>query len=135
MIEEVIPLKTDEGHEYLLSFSEMNNIPSEIETPIVDVSLTLTNEINVPNNASTLFKITDHTKEFLDQNNVILYYYCDTSEITKRDKDMMPQEFRSRLFEAFFKRKCDNSVLLKSIIIEDDEIGHHYISLISKKIT
>ena len=65
---------------------------------------------------------------------VILYYYCDTTEIKMRKSRMStPQKYRHDLFSALYDTIHDESVIREIIIIKDDSIGDHYISLITTK--
>ncbi|MBQ0019659.1 MAG: hypothetical protein KBT39_03955 [Bacteroidales bacterium] len=54
----------------------------------------------------TLDKITDIiAKSFLENENAILYFYCDDlAELPSVKKNIRPQEYRSRLFSSLFER-------------------------------
>lgn len=134
-LEQVIPLTSREGHRYLIQFSKFQDdiVPEAIEIDIVDVVIVLENDCGI-NNANTLFQISGIIKEYLDENGVILYCFCDNSEIIrgKNNDNMSPQEYRSLLFSKLFDKRSDVNYLNKPIIINDPENGDHYIHLISK---
>src|SRR5690606_6960634 len=111
-LEHVYPLTCKEGHRYLIQFSVIdksvieNNLDN-LEKEVVDLVITLDGKLEGINNASTLSQMSHVIKEYLEENNVILFAYCDHAEIqrNKKNKAMSPQEFRSCLFSLMFDRK------------------------------
>lgn len=135
-LDSVVPFITKEGFEYLLKFTEFNaeNLPIEIDIPIIDVTIEAIAEMNSYNNPGTLFSIANHINDYLAQNNVILYCYCSHEEILKNPKktDWSNQKFRSLLFEMMFSRNSNSDIHINEKIIIEDPNGDHYIHLISK---
>lgn len=62
------------------------------------------------NNASTLSKFSKIVREYLSENDVILYCYCDDREIerSKKHQNLTPQEYRSVLFERMFDKEANH---------------------------
>jgi hypothetical protein len=136
-LDQVIPLTTKEGHQYLIEFfitNELIILPESIDIKIANVAITLISGAGM-NNASTLFQISGIMKEYLNQNDVVLYCYCDQKEIARGVKNITisPQRYRSLLFSRMFDRKNDDNFINNPIIIADEVHGDHYIHLISKK--
>lgn len=136
-LNQVIPLTTKEGHQYLIEFfiaNELILLPKSLNIKIANVAITLVSGLGI-NNASTLFEISGIIKEYLNQNDVVLYCYCDRKEISRGVKkmSMSPQEYRSLLYSRMFDRKSDEGFINKPIIIADEVYGDHYIHLISTK--
>jgi len=136
-LDRLVPLTTRDGHHYLVKFSLMTGIidlPDTINVQIVDLVVSLINGDGI-NNASTLFHIAGIIKEYLDNNDVVLYCYCDRGGILKSEKrsSMSPEEFRSLLFSAMFNKKAGDNYINHPIIIEDNVYGAHYIHLISTR--
>lgn len=133
----VIPLITKEGHQYLIEFFSANELiilPESIDIKIANVAITLVSG-NGMNNASTLFQISGIIKEYISDNDVVLYCYCDQKEIARGTKNMnmTPQQYRSLLFSRMFDKKGDTNFINNPIIIADEINGDHHIHLISKK--
>ena len=141
-----VPLITKEGHNYLISFSsfQTENLP-QITIPIVDLTISVENNVGI-NNGATLLQITSIIKNYLNENDVVLYCYCDNKAIIKSEKkaDLTPQEYRSRLFSAMFEKDADVNFINSRIIIigETDNFIHliahkknsAHIDLISKEL-
>ncbi|QPH40645.1 hypothetical protein [Pedobacter endophyticus] len=129
----IIPLTTKEGHNYLIQFEFIGkeHIPQSVKADVVDVLISVENNVGI-NNGSTLSQFASILKEFLVENNVVLYCYCDHAEIIRaRKQSMSPQEYRSKLFSAMFDKQ-NNSDYINQLIIINDEVDH-YIHLISLK--
>ena len=133
-LDKEIPFETIEGYQYLVSFREFPTEQNKYKIPLIDISITLMSN-NVENNTlKTLHQFVEIIAEYLKKNNVIIYYYCDTSPIKirfNRASKFTPQEFRFNLFSKMFNDKKLNDYYLQEIIIKDIEKGNHYISLIS----
>ena len=131
--EKIISFRSKEGHEYLIQFKRFNNEYTNYNIPIIDISLISTNEILAYNSLESLLKITSIIEEYLISNDAVLYFYCDTKELNRRNKKITPQEFRSKLFTSLFeiKTKGDKSMCIKNYIINDGIGGDHFISVIS----
>lgn len=136
-INQVIPLETQQGHKYLIKFSsfEAAAIPEGVTIPIVDLVIELLDPIEDYNTSSTLFKISSIIEDYIVNNDVILYCYCDNVEIKKSDKKstLSNQEFRSMLFCRMFERHTKENYLNKVVIIDDESVNNHYIHLITEK--
>jgi len=134
-IEQIISLETKEGHEYLIKLNpiDINVLPANVEIPVVDVTIELVNDVPVVNNAGTLFQIAAALNNYAACHNVILYCYCDSAPIQKRNPDLLYQAYRSQLFVKMFEKQNNEDYLNEKIIIEDPVNGNHYIHLFSKK--
>lgn len=133
-LEQEITFTTDEGYEYLIRFTEFPQNNFEYSICIVDVSIILMSDGVEKNSSKTLLFFSNSINEYLQKNDVILYYYCDTSEIqmrNNRNTKMLPQEFRSKLFSAMFDQRNFENYILKEIKVSDPTNGDHYLSLIS----
>ncbi|WP_313553017.1 hypothetical protein [Sphingobacterium multivorum] len=130
----VLTVLSKEGHEYILSFSPFDSVilPESIGLPVAEVVIA-TEDNKGFNNATTLFQFTAHIKEYLLNNNVILYCYCDNKEIDRceRHHHLTPQEYRSLLFEAMFMRAKDNEFVVKTIVLTDSSDESHFVKLIA----
>jgi len=130
----IVPLITKEGHKYLVQFDflEKNILPDGITVPIVDILISVENNVGI-NNGSTLSLFAQIIQDFLKENDVILYCYCDHAEISRssRKQDLSPQEYRSLLFSAMFARQGNNDYVNQLIVINDEV--DHFIHLISSK--
>ena len=134
-IEQIISLETKEGHEYLIKLNpiDINVVPTDVQIPVVDVTIELVNDVPVVNNAGTLFQIAAALNNYAACHNVILYCYCDSAPIQKRNPDLLYQAYRSQLFVKMFEKQNNEDYINEKIIIEDPVNGNHYIHLFSKK--
>ena len=84
-------------------------------------------------NSATLLQITSIIKEYLNENDVVLYCYCDDKAInkSKNKENVTPQEYRSKLFSVIFEKEADAKFINNRIIINGDT--DHYIHLIAQK--
>lgn len=131
-LEKVVPFENKEGNQYLLSF-ELYEPHRDYGIPIIYITLSLVSENKKLNHQGTFSFIIKEIQNYLNNNKVILHYYCDVKELFRRDMSISPQEFRSKLFNALFLKMDDDSLDLKSVVIEDEENGPHYLSVVSKK--
>lgn len=137
-LEKVVPLTGKEGHEYFIQFSLFNQevLPATYNIDIIDLVITLVDDKrNGFNSASTLFQISACIKEYLEDNNVVLYCYCDNKHIdrNKNKAHLSPQQYRSMLFSKMFDKGDDKTYTNSLIVIGDPANQDHYIHLISKK--
>lgn len=132
-----IPIECAEGHQYLLKLSDCKNLPIDSGIEIVDIALVAVSNVDIINNAGTLSKISLILFNFLDENDVILYFYCAKEPIKLRTtrRNMSNQEYRSYLFSSMFKRttaSCNGKFIDKPVILRDESYGDHYIHIIAK---
>lgn len=133
-LEEVYSFTTIEGIEYRIGFSPFNSllVPTTIDKPIIDVVIAVEENKHV-NNAGTLFAIPKIIKAYLAKNDVLLYCYCDSIEISRTNKhqSLTPQEYRNLLFQKMFEREAGLDFINKLIILTDLNNIDHYIIIIS----
>ncbi len=129
-----INIETKEGNEYVLQFLEfeLDFLTEQFPIKIIDISLIaeVNKEVNSPN---SLYVIADHVKKFSQDEDCIFYYYCDFKELDRRDKTLLPQEYRFKLFNILADRKLGDEFVKESIIIEDETNDRHFITLIAFK--
>ena len=130
-----VPFKTEEGYEYLVVFQEYSNYSSIFGIKIIDVSIILLNDQIEQNTYKSLIEFVKIINLYLEENqDIILYYYCDTSPIkirANRKQKLSYQEFRSKIFISLFKKFNSNNYIIQEIVVEDEESENHYASLIS----
>lgn len=131
MENELFSFSTKTGNEYIIQFTpvELDFIKTPFSLPVVDVSLIARSKVDI-NNFQTFSVIIDRIQTYIINNDCILYYYCDHTEIERRDKSITPQCFRHKMFNVLLER-ADNKNIIKESIIIDDEEGDHYISILS----
>lgn len=132
-----IPIECSEGHQYLLKLTDCKNLPIESTIDIVDIALISVTNVDIINNAGTLNKIAVILSNFLDDNDVVLYFYCskDPIKLRKNRKEVSYQEYRSSLFSSMFNRTAKRSKMTyinKLVVLKDNIYGDHYIHLIAK---
>jgi len=133
-LNEVVPFISKEGNSYRIVFSEITiELPIPIGVALVELAI-ISNNNRVVNNPATLFEFSSIINEYLNKNDIILYCYCDTQDLNmgRNNSHLSPQEFRSKLFSSMFDRRKDKSFVNKSIVIDDNLYGTHFIHLISK---
>lgn len=133
-VDQIISLESKEGHEYLIKLDRLDPaiLPDRINIPVVNITIEKVNGVDTINNAKTLFQITQAIAGYAFENDVVLYCYCDSAPISKRNPEMSSQEFRSLLFIKMFEKQNNNEYLNEQIIIDDPENGNHYIHLFSR---
>ena len=108
-----IPFVTDEGNKYVLEFSLSEDANGFVEIPVVEVAISLKKRIANTNSAKVFNFIIEQIKAYLSCREVILYYYCDSSDIyyrnTAKRRFTSPQHFRSVFFSALFKKSSHQS--------------------------
>lgn len=137
------PICASEDDKYLVMMESFNKsiLPEEIsnflgDIEIVDVTLERV-QGNHATPSSILFEISNIIAGFLlDNENIILYFYCDDiHDIPRRDYNMTPQKFRSRLFSKMFDRYISHNHVLEvtntSLEIKSDR--DIYIHLIARE--
>ena len=83
-LESEIPFETSEGYQYIVSFTEIQSIPKEYNIPLVSISIVLVSQNIETNSLKTLNKFIQIILAYLEQNDVIVYFYCDTAPIKIR---------------------------------------------------
>lgn len=132
-----LPIECSDGHQYLLKLTDCKNLPIETTIEIVDIALISMSKIDIVNNAGNLNRIASILFNFLEENDVILYFYCSKDPIKKKNarNQMSYQHYRSSLFTSMFDRTNRNlkgDFINKSIILKDTIYGDHYIHLIAQ---
>lgn len=104
---------------------------------IADVTLERVEGDN-PTDIGMLLKISNVIGEvFNDNENLILYFYCDDiHDVLRRNKGLTPQKFRSNLFSRMFDKYILSNGITNMINtpIEIKADRHIYIHLISRSI-
>lgn len=134
------PIETKDKSLYLIKFEEFENPPIEIEIKLFDITLELVSDEVNPPSVSTLLTISRIIYNFIEDNDVVLYFYCDRSPINKRDNrdiNMSHQQYRSILFDNMCKRflkinGLTNSFVQKKIVLKDTDGHYHFVHLISR---
>ena len=135
--------KSEDEYRIILSPFNLDIIPLEVReilgdsTEIADVTLERAKGDN-PTDIGVLLKISNVIGEiFNDNENLILYFYCDDiHDILRRDKRVTPQKFRSNLFSRMFEKYMLSNGITDIINtpIEIKADRHIYIHLISRSI-
>ena len=136
-----ISSKLNDEYRIILSPFNLDVIPCEVreqlgsDIEIADVTLERVKGNN-PTDIGILFKISNVIAEVLNDNeNLILYFYCDDMhDISRRDKKLTPQKFRSILFSRMFDKYISSNSITNMINtpIEIKADRHIYIHLISR---
>ena len=129
------PFETEEGYQYIVSFRQFPSNQNNYKIPLIDISITLVSLNIETNSLKTLNKFIKIVLEYLEKNDVIVYYYCDTGSIKIRQNRRQiysNQEFRFNLFLLMFNKMKSDAFYLQNIIITDKQKGNHYTSLISR---
>lgn len=134
-LEHTLSHETKEGNKYLVEFSAFNQnaIPVNVKLPIINLSLVQVEAVK--QNSPTFLKyLAQYVCDYINSFDVILYFYCDTSEITMRkSRNSTPQKYRHELFSTLYDTIPNESVIREIIVIKDDSVGDHYISLITSE--
>lgn len=129
--------------EYRISFKDITNqlIDQGLDldgVSVCDVALIALNEFEISNTYPDLRKIFTVIHNFMDDNNVILYCYCDTKNgivKSKTHQHMSHQEFRCNLFQVIFEKfNTEHIYVFKTVVLIDAEDVNHYIAIISENI-
>ncbi len=134
-LEQEVPFETEEGYQYIIGFREITPKENDFGIPLVDVAIVLTSQNIEINSLKTLNKFIEIILEFLEKNDVVIYYYCDTAPIKirpNRKQNYSNQEFRFTLFSLMFDKQKSDLFYLQDITIKDNLNGNHYTSLISR---
>lgn len=136
MENKTIILRSPAGNKYKLSFVLFQPM-TEINVSIFEVSLERILLIEKENPAKIFQFVTKQIEHFLQENEVILFYFCDNSDIyyrnDKKRRFTSPQHFRSELFNKLFERRKAEGLLLSSSMVKS-RVSTHYISFIYKEI-
>jgi len=132
----VVPYTTNDGINYLIKFSvfKAEVLPEQITLPVVEIIIeTNSTHDNIYNDISTIKRLLHIVLEYIHENDVVFYFYCNNKPIKKSEKNihLSHQEFRSNLFSAMFQLDKTNRFTNKLVIINDQD-GNHYIHLITK---
>lgn len=135
--------KLDHEYRIILSPFNLSVIPYEVrellgdDIEIADVTLERVEGDN-PTDIGMLLKISNVIGEvFNDNENLILYFYCDDiHDVLRRNKGLTPQKFRSNLFSRMFDKYILSNGITNMINtpIEIKADRHIYIHLISRSI-
>ncbi|ARN77948.1 hypothetical protein BST97_08025 [Nonlabens spongiae] len=133
----VIPFTSNAGSQYLIKLSLFES-GLDFDIPVMDVSITLVEKAEKVVSLSDLINICYLIKDYLMDNRVVLYYYCDHGGddifISERNSFRSPQNYRSNLFERLFDfLDTENYVRDQIIIGDEDSNDAHFISLISRE--
>lgn len=132
-LEHTLSHETKEGNKYLVEFSAFDKtaIPVSVNLPIINLSLVQVEAVK-QNSPSFLKYLAQYVCDYVNTYDVILYYYCDTTDITMRkSRESTPQKYRHELFSTLYDTIHNETIIREIIIIKDDTIGDHYISLIT----
>lgn len=128
-----IPFTTDEGNRYVLEFSLSEDANDFVEIPVVEVAISLKKRVANTNSTKVFNFIIEKIRDYMAAREVILYYYCDSSDIYYRNsakrRFTSPQHFRSVFFSALFK-KAHTNLLIEEQKIDDEIHGNHYLAFI-----
>ena len=130
-----VPFVTKEGYQYIVSFTEFQSIPKHHKIPLISISIALVSQNIETNSLKTLNKFIEIVLEYLEQNDVIIYFICDTAPIKMREnrkEKYSNQEFRFKLFLAMFNNLKSDIFYLQPVTLTDTERGNHYTALISR---
>ncbi|MBC8004897.1 MAG: hypothetical protein H7X84_05445 [Verrucomicrobia bacterium] len=134
-LEHTLSHETKEGNKYLVEFSAFNQnaIPVNVKLPIINLSLVQVEAVK--QNSPTFLKyLAQYVCDYINTFDIILYFYCDTSEIVMRkSRKSTPQKYRHELFSTLYDTIHNESIIREIIVIKDDSVGDHYISLITSE--
>lgn len=132
-LEHTLPYETPEGNKYLIEFSSFaaDSLPINIKVPVVNLNLVQVGFVK--QNSSTFFKyVAQYVCDYINFFDVILYYYCDQSEVyIRKARNLKPQQYRSKLFNHLYN-SIENYTLIKhDVFISDPINGDHYFTMIT----
>lgn len=130
-----VPFETNEGYQYIVSFTEFQSVQKNYNLPLISISIALVSSDIEINSLKTLNKFIEIVLGYLEQNDVIIYFICDTTpiKIRKNRKEKFSfQEFRFNLFLAMFNKLKSEIFYLQPVILTDKIGGNHYTALISR---
>lgn len=128
--EKIIPVERQDGNKYLLRISEFQS-GFDFGIPVVDVQFVMVERDIAKPALGELIFIAKELLKFLNENDVVLYYYCDNVDMQRSNhhSHQTPQEYRYLLFDRLYEWFKNESLVKDDVIIRED--GGHYISLIS----
>ena len=131
-----IPFETIEGYQYIIGFTQVQAIPKNYGISVINISIVLMSDNIETNSLKTINKFIEIILEYLIENDVIIYFYCDTAPIKMRDnrkEKYSNQEFRFNLFTKMFNKFKTEIFYLQPVVIADNLQGKHYTALISRE--
>lgn len=132
-LEHTLSHETKEGNKYLVEFSAFDKkaIPINVNLPIINLSLVQVEAVK-QNSPSFLKYLAQYVCDYVNVYDVILYFYCDTADIIMREsRKSTPQKYRHKLFSTLYDTIHNETIIREIIVIKDDSVGDHYISLIT----
>lgn len=132
----IIPINSSDGRKYLLKLSDFKkeNLTDELlalnPPQIVDIDLKLVanSDNGFKSSFGLLTQLSTIIFTFLEENNCILYFYCDDmNDIQRKDMSITPQAYRSMLFSKMFDRttlRRENEYINIPIFIKALEDGN-----------
>lgn len=130
-----VPFESKEGYQYIVSFTEFQSVPKTYKLPLVSISIALVSSDIETNSLKTLNKFIEIVLKYVEQNDVLLYFICDTAPIKMRENRKVKfssQEFRFTLFLAMFNKLKSEIFYLQPVVLTDKIGGNHYTGLISR---
>ena len=130
-----VPFESKEGYQYIVSFTEFQSVPKTYKLPLVSISIALVSSDIETNSLKTLNIFIEIVLKYIEQNDVLLYFICDTAPIKMRENRKVKfcsQEFRFTLFLAMFNKLKSEIFYLQPVVLTDKIGGNHYTALISR---
>jgi hypothetical protein len=130
-----VPFESNEGYQYIVSFTEFQSVPKTYKLPLVSISIALVSSDIETNSLKTLNIFIEIVLKYVEQNDVLLYFICDTAPIKMRENRKVKfssQEFRFTLFLAMFTKLKSEIFYLQPVVLTDKIGGNHYTALISR---
>jgi hypothetical protein len=111
---------------YTVLFTELcpPALPLPMPCPVIDITITRNCELSSYISYSVLRQFSDIIHKYLNDNDVVLFYLCDSSEIKRRRSNISPQAYRNALFSALADRKRDKSIFKQDIALIDRSMGY-----------
>ncbi|WP_251619864.1 hypothetical protein [Odoribacter lunatus] len=104
------PISDNLGNDYLVRIEDFQNLPDDIIRELGNIKILDITLERVSGEGHTDLNVLSKISIFiagvlLDNENAILYFYCDdVHEIKRRNMDISPQKYRNDLFSAMFQR-------------------------------
>lgn len=135
MYDAFIPYVTKTGIQYLIEFRTDSQKYEGVNIPVIGVSLiTNSNHEEIKNDAGALLEIATIMMQQANKVDAVYYCICSDAKINKSKKrlHLSHQQYRSHLFSAMFnKLNSKDDYSSKEVVIDDPEVNHHYIHVIS----
>lgn len=91
-----------------------------------------TNDPELGLNIKSLGLIAKQIETLLIENDCVVFYVCDNSEINRRDKSISPQQFRNDLFSVLFERYAPLEISKETVTIKDEKNQKQFVSGFAK---